>query len=95
MANRERLFAEDCRCHWCGRVTFMPGHPDYTKGRLATLDHVKSWPEASGLQEWSAPSNMVLACRACNERRSHEWCIRTQSPKKWAAYQAKTKNADR
>ena len=86
MCHRDDLFAADPRCHWCGTETLMgKGHG----GKLATLDHVKSWPECSGKDEWAASENMVLACRSCNQRRSHEWCLRTTAPKKWAAYLAK------
>ncbi len=56
-------------------------------GELATLDHVKSWPECDGdIKIWADRENMVLACLSCNQRRSLEWCLKTQAPKKWAIY---------
>lgn len=84
--HRERLYSRNPHCHWCG-VRTIPGKGGGSL--LATLDHVKSWPECSSLDEWADQSNMVLACLSCNQRRSHEWCLKNQSPKKWQAYLAK------
>lgn len=66
--DRERLFTINPRCHWCGVVT-VPG-----KGggeRLTTLDHIKGFHECGrNIAEWDAKENKVIACYACNNRRS-------------------------
>lgn len=65
--NRRRLWAHDCRCHWCRIVTVLP--PPALKGRLshfhATLDHVFG-------VESEQRDVIVLACHGCNRRRGLE-----------------------
>lgn len=78
MDRRDALYAKMPYCHWCGTRVFMgKGHGD----RLATLDHVLSWPECKSEQQWADPMNQVLACRACNQRRSDEYCRRRDAEK--------------
>lgn len=75
---RNRKWANDPHCHWCGKLTKLP--PPRVRGKKhvqehdwATLDHLVSRFEAEkrrnakpGEKRW------VLACFECNNRRARE-----------------------
>lgn len=66
---RRCLFTADPHCYWCGRLTVWvtPANgvlaPD-----TATVDHVVSKYN----RPWNSPTDLVLACFECNQRRSVE-----------------------
>jgi 5-methylcytosine-specific restriction endonuclease McrA len=61
---RRRLYrAQRGRCHYCSRLVRLRGPWD--DPLAATLDHVV--PRALGGP--TAPENLVVACRACNQRK--------------------------
>lgn len=63
--NRGVLFARDPHCHWCGLETVQPQPGAPMQPFHATLDHVY------GVKSLMR-NVMVLACHACNSRRSVE-----------------------
>lgn len=72
---RLNLWRKDPCCFWCEVVTVLP--PPEFQGRKptddeATLDHVLSRYVREPGEQFPAGSNTVLACRACNLRRSAE-----------------------
>lgn len=72
---RNRLFAEDPHCYWCGRELVKPPGPSVGGGKCpdnaATLDHLISRldPRRTEPQPRNAPPRTVLSCYACNELR--------------------------
>jgi 5-methylcytosine-specific restriction endonuclease McrA len=57
--NREILARRDGNhCHWCGRA--------FGDNLLATIDHLHPRSQGGRNALW----NLVLACRACNEKRA-------------------------
>jgi hypothetical protein len=72
---RNRLWADDPSCHWCGKETVLPmdlpgGGNDQTEPRMATIDHLDSrLDETRGAFPNHEITRTVLACRECNERR--------------------------
>lgn len=73
---RRLLFKQNPHCHWCNVLTVLVPDHMVTPAQLlnmATVDHVKSRCEARTREEWSAPSNQVLACHQCNQRRNREF----------------------
>ncbi len=77
MSNRalkEKLWNENPRCHWCGRLTALT---NLASGILpldaATIDHLYS---RYNFQRWvrrkPGEIRQVLACYECNQRRSIE-----------------------
>lgn len=52
-------------CHWCGTSISRPKHRDHSP-LSGTLDHLV--PQAWGGRD--EPTNLVLSCRGCNERRA-------------------------
>jgi hypothetical protein len=64
------------RCYWCATETF-PAHVVHsTHPKLRTVDHIRSKPECMSAAEYKRDDNKVIACYACNQRRSLEWCQR-------------------
>ncbi len=59
---RDRLFAADPRCYYCGRDCIASSGNDGSRGRRPTIDHVKA-TSAGGS---NLGDNLVLACHGCN-----------------------------
>lgn len=67
---RNALFKRDPHCAWCGALTHrFRGKMD---DGVATLDHIRSRPECRTYAEYTDPSNKVLSCSGCNDRRNRE-----------------------
>lgn len=64
------------RCHWCGWEVVQADGPHPWPKNAATVDHLK--PKCSGGS--NEQDNLVIACRACNERRGN------MRPTKWRAW---------
>lgn len=65
-SRRELLWIQEGKkCHWCGRETRLCDELDWDQ---ATTDHVVPRYKGGSDDE----SNLVSACRLCNNRRSHE-----------------------
>ena len=64
------------RCYWCATEVFPVGAVGIGHPKLRTVDHVRSKPECVSGKEYRSPDNQVIACYACNQRRSLEWCRR-------------------
>jgi len=79
MSNRQfkiKLWQQNPKCHWCGRVTKLLNIPEI-KGPadplLATLDHVKSRLSLDRFVKTKNGENRkVLACYECNSKRAAE-----------------------
>ncbi len=65
------MFRTDPHCHWCKVLTLFDC---YGKPRvlLATIDHVKCKEQCKTWAEYIHPTNKVLACYGCNQRRNDE-----------------------
>lgn len=64
---RCRLFTLNPHCYWCGRLTVWDTPSNGTLSPdSATTDHVVSKYNRS----WNSPTDLVLACYECNQRRS-------------------------
>jgi hypothetical protein len=58
----------DLACHWCGKAGLViEGKPFNNVHKLATLDHLLECSKGGGLYD---ESNLVCACRKCNNERS-------------------------
>lgn len=69
-AIRERMFAEDAKCHWCRRETEPPPKDAARiEGWYATVDHL--FPRGHPLREVQIPGiqRYVLSCARCNTER--------------------------
>jgi 5-methylcytosine-specific restriction endonuclease McrA len=70
---RERLWKQDPRCFYCGRVTVLKqcGRHETEPDNLATLEHLRSRLDA-GRQEPNdgKATRTVLACRKCNNAKA-------------------------
>lgn len=71
---RDRLFREDPHCHWCRALTVLSAYGK-PKTSLATIDHIKCREEAQSHAEYIHPSNKVLACYDCNQKRNHSFRV--------------------
>lgn len=72
--DRERLWASDPHCHWCGRITVLPEVAPANKGdrlppNAATVDHLITARQGGKQGRSSGP--VVLACWGCNEMRNN------------------------
>ena len=63
---RCQLFTVNPHCYWCGRLTIWHNPPDgILQPESATVDHIVSRYNRG----WNAPTDIVLACFECNQRR--------------------------
>ena len=63
---RELLWLkEGKKCHWCGKPTRLTDEDAWDQ---ATVDHILPRYKGGGNED----SNVVSACKRCNNRRSHE-----------------------
>lgn len=86
---RNLMWRADPHCHWCGKLTRLPaprvkGVKHRQEHDWATLDHLVSRLEPSKRQAHkTGERRWVLACFACNVRRSHEEMLRTPIEELW------------
>lgn len=57
-------------CHWC-KIPVVR-HPTPIPNQR-TKDHIKCRAQCRSRAEWMHPSNRVIACYACNQRRNQEF----------------------
>lgn len=62
-------------CRYCGELTVWN---DRRSRRAGTYDHVN--PFLSTLEELNAPKNLVVACKACNERKGQRTPDQAEMP---------------
>ncbi len=67
----KNLYHRNKHCHWCNCRTWRGVRPaDIPVDCRATVDHIKSKPEAKTHEEYIAKENKVLACYKCNQERA-------------------------
>lgn len=78
---RKRLWFANPHCHWCDRLTLFVveerAKPDQRLA-MATVDHIQCAIEAKTKAEYDSPTNKVLACWECNNRRNEEFTKSTR-----------------
>lgn len=71
---RDKLFAENPHCHWCGTLTALPAEVERAvkelRAKMATIDHLRARHHPGRTEP---PKNnevrLVLACWTCNNER--------------------------